>query len=731
MGTRSVGGPGVSIMGRSFASRVSSPRLKWVILVFWLVLVAAAAPLASKLTAEQNNEISSWLPGDAESTLALERQTAMGSDPNIVPTVLLYERTDGLDQADMAAIAEDAQVFGQLDELDGTVVGPIPSEDGQAAQLVVPLNVGPNGWEALAPLVDDMRAEARDGPHGLDVYVTGAGGFAADSSEAFAGIDSTLLYAALGVVIGILLLTYRSPILWILPILSAVVALYCAQALIYLLAHYADLTVNAQSASILTVLVIGAGTDYALLLVARYREELRLHGDRHEAMTEAVHRAGPAVLASGSTVILGMLCLLAADMNSSAGLGPVAAIGVAVTLAVLMTLLPALLVICGRWVFWPVRPALGTAEPTATGLWARVGTAIRPRPRVVWVATTAALLVASLGLFALNAKGLSQADSFRGTPESVVGQEVASRHFPAAAGDPVYVLTSADTADDVASAVAANGGISATGDPQVVGDDAVIQATLADPVDSEAAYDTIRSLRSELDAVGDGEALVGGNTAINLDVQTASQRDNRVIIPLVMGAVLVVLGLLLRAVVAPVILVATVVLSYGAALGLSALIFDWTINVESTDSAFPLFVFVFLVALGIDYNIFLMTRVREEAHDHGTRRAALIGLAATGGVITSAGLVLAATFAVLATLPLTFVTQLGIAVALGVLIDTVIVRSVLVTSLTLDVGRWMWWPSSLAHRRDEPEVPAVGAEEAHVPAPRSEPDVAPRVTPER
>jgi RND superfamily putative drug exporter len=500
-----------------------------------------------------------------------------------------------------------------------------------------------------------------------------------------------------------------------------VVALFCAEALIYLLARYADLTVNAQSASILTVLVIGAGTDYALLLIARYREELRLHADRHEAMTEAVHRAGPAVLASGGTVVLGMLCLMAADMNSTAGLGPVAAIGVGVTLVVLMTLLPALLVICGRWVFWPVRPALGSREPSATGLWAHVGALIRPRPRAVWVTTTALLLLAGLGLYALNARGLSQADSFRGIPESVVGQEVASRHFPAAAGDPVYVLTTADTADDVARTVAAADGISATGEPRVSGDTAVIEATLADPADSQAAYDTVDTLRSTLDDVGDGEALVGGNTALNLDVQTASQRDNRVIIPLVMAVVLLVLGLLLRALVAPLILVATVVLSYGAALGLSALIFDWTLGVGTTDSAFPLFVFVFLVALGIDYNIFLMTRVREEAFDHGTRPAALIGLSATGGVITSAGLVLAATFAVLATLPLTFVTQLGIAVALGVLLDTVIVRSVLVTALTLDVGRWMWWPSALAKRHDEPEPPRTdGAEHVRLPVPRNE-----------
>ena len=707
-------------MGRTFASKVSHRRFKWVILVFWLVLAAASGPLAGGLTDEQDNEVSSWLPADAESTRAIERQAELGSDPDVIQAVVVYERTSGLTEDDLAAVAEDAAVFGGLEDLDGAVVGPILSEDGEAAELIVPLNMGAEGWEAIAPLVEDMRAVADEGPGGLESWVTGPAGNAADSSEAFEGIDGALLFAALGVVILILLFTYRSPVLWILPIFSAVVALFCSQAVIYLLARYADLTVNAQSASILTVLVIGAGTDYALLLVARYREELRLHADRHEAMTEAVHRAGPAVLASGGTVVLGMLCLVFATMNSTAGLGPVAAVGVAVTLVVLMTLLPALLVICGRWVFWPVRPALGSPEPSATGFWARVGGLILPRPRAVWVVTALLLAVASLGLFGLNAKGLSQADGFRGTPESITGEEVAGEHFPASAGNPVYVLTTAADADEVAAAVAATEGIESAAEPQITGDDALVEATLADPADSQAAYDTIERLRGELDDVGDGQALVGGNTAVNLDVQTASQRDNRVVIPLIMGVVLLVLAVLLRAVVAPLILIATVVLSYGAALGISALIFDWALGVGTTDSSFPLFVFVFLVALGIDYNIFLMTRVREEAHDHGTRRAALIGLAATGGVITSAGLVLAATFAVLGTLPLTFLTQLGIAVALGVLLDTIVVRSVLVTALNLDVGRHMWWPSRLGQREDEPEP--VRAGDVAVPAPRSRQD---------
>ncbi len=703
-------------MGRSFASRVSHPRLKWVVLVLWLVLAGVSAPLAGGLTDEQENDIAAWLPSDAESTRALERQVELGSDPDVFPAVVVYERTEGLTPEDGAAVQGDLEAFGRLDALDGPVVGPIPSEDGQALQVVVPLNVGPDGWEAIAPLVDDMRAEASDGPDGLTAYVTGPAGSAADSSEAFAGIDGTLLFAALGVVVVILLLTYRSPVLWMLPIFSAVIALLCAQAVVTLLARHADLTVNAQSASILTVLVVGAGTDYALLLVARYREELRLHTDRHEAMTEAVHRAGPAVLASGGTVVLGMLCLVAAQMNSTAGLGPVAAIGVAVTLLVLMTLLPALLVICGRWVFWPVRPTSGSAEPSATGIWARVGAAIAPRPRATWIVTSLLLLLACTAVLRLDPSGLTQAESFRGAPESVAGDAAAARHFPAVAGNSVYVVTTAGSVGEVADAVAATDGIAQVAGPRVVGDDALLEAALADPFDSPAAYATVDRLRTALDDAGDGQALVGGNTALNLDVQNAAQRDNRVVIPLIMLVVLAVLAVLLRALVAPLLLIATVVLSFGAALGLSALVFDATIGVTATDSSFPLFVFVFLVALGIDYNIFLMTRVREEAVDHGTRRGALVGLAATGGVITSAGLVLAATFAVLGTLPLTFLTQLGVAVALGVLLDTIVVRSVLVTALTLDVGRHIWWPGRLARRPDEPDVPASGFTPAAAPS---------------
>jgi RND superfamily putative drug exporter len=531
---------------------------------------------------------------------------------------------------------------------------------------------------------------------------------AADSADAFKGIESTLLFAAAAVVILILLFTYRSPVLWLLPVITAGISLIGSQALVYLIAKHAGLTVNAQSAGILTVLVFGAGTDYALLLVARYREELRRHADRHEAMAFALHRAGPAVVASASTVILGMLCLLAAEMNSTKGLGPVVAIGIAVALAAMLTLLPALLVIAGRWVFWPVRPRFGSAEPTVTGGWSRVGRRIARRPRLVWAVTAGVLGIMSLGLMGLKAEGLSAKDSFIGTPQSVTGQEALGRHFPAGVGSPLVVIGAASTADEMSTALASTPGVAEVSNPVVKGDLAYLEGTLVAAPDSKAANAAVDRARDALHAIPGASAKVGGNTAVNLDASRASTHDDKVIIPLILLVVFVILMLLLRAVVAPLILIGTVVLSFAAALGVSALVFHHVFGFAGADTSLPLFVFVFLVALGIDYNIFLMSRVREEARTHGTVRGALVGLSATGGVITSAGLVLAGTFAALATLPLVGFAELGFAVAFGVLLDTIVVRSVLVTALNFDVRGKMWWPSRLAAVPDEPiEEPAV------------------------
>ncbi|MGH8870312.1 MAG: MMPL family transporter [Actinomycetes bacterium] len=684
------------------ASWVVGRRTKYLVLVFWFVVIAAAGPLAGQLTDVQENEAKSWLPGNAESTQALDLQNAFVSE-NTIPAVVVYERSGGLADADRAAIADDAETWAALPSLDGKVTGPVPSEDGEAAQVIVPLNLGSDGWEKAGDVVDDMLRDARGGPAGLSVHVTGPAGAAADSAEAFDGIDTSLLLAAVTVVVVILLLTYRSPFLWLLPVVSAGVALTTAQAVIYLLAKHADLTVNAQSAGILTVLVFGAGTDYALLLVARYREELRRHTDRHEAMAIALHRAGPAIIASAGTVVLGLLCLAFAETNSTKGLGPVTAIGVAVGLLAMISLLPAMLVTAGRWVFWPKRPAFGSEEPTASGWWARLGQSMSRRPRRVWVATAVVLGAMGLGMVSLNADGLTNAEQYRGTPDSVVGERVVQGHFAGGAGSPVVVVGDAPAADELRSALAGTAGIAEVTEPVARDGVAYVEGTLAAAPDSQAAYDTIDRARTAVHAVDGADAKVGGNTAINLDVQRAAQHDRELIIPIVLVVVLLILGLLLRAVVAPLILVATVVLSFAAAMGVSALVFDHVFGFGGADSSLPLFVFVFLVALGIDYNIFLMSRVREEAAHHGTRRGAIIGLGATGGVITSAGLVLAGTFAVLATLPLTAFAEIGFAVAFGVLLDTIVVRSVLVTALNLDIGRHMWWPSRLAARGDEQE----------------------------
>ncbi|WP_395659302.1 MMPL family transporter [Nocardioides sp.] len=682
-------------MHRQIAGTLTGRRTKWVVLAIGVIVLLTCAPYFNKLADVEVNDAGSWLPGSAESTRALHELDAF-QDPDDIPTVVAYEKDSGLTPADLAALQRQADEFSGVDGVSGPVVGPIPSADGTAAQTLVTFNFGNNGWNSLPGAADDLRAIAT--LDGGQVYVTGRGGQAADQAAVFSGSDVRLLLATLGIVILILLFTYRSPILWLLPIFSSLVALAASNALVYQLAKHAGLTVNGQSAFILTVLVIGAGTDYALLLVARYREELRNHEDRHEAMGFALHRASPAIIASASTVAVGMLCLTLAEMNSTAGLGPVLAVGVVVTLVVMLTVLPALLVVCGRWVFWPSRPAFGSAEPTHAGVWSRVGSSISRHPRRVWVVTALVLATVSLGLLRLDASGLTTDDTFTHEVESVTGQHVLSEHQLTDTSSPVMVVAKADRADAVVEALQ---GVDGLGPPsRPVEKDGVVLVTA--PLDAEAsspaAFDTVAEVRTAVHAVPGAGALVGGPSAIYADIQRASHRDDLVIAPLVLLVVLLILMLLLRALLSPVLLIATVVLSYGAALGISTLIFTEVYGYPTTDSAFPLFAFVFLVALGIDYNIFLMTRVREETPARGTRQGSLVALSTTGGVITSAGLVLAATFAMLGTLPLVFAREIGTAVAIGVLLDTLVVRSVLVTAINLDLGGRIWWPSALDRR---------------------------------
>ncbi|MBC2905204.1 MMPL family transporter [Streptomyces cupreus] len=703
---------------RGVAHLVCGRRAKWVVLVLWLIVLFLTAPFAQKLTDAQDNDASSWLPGSAESTQVLE--ISEDFRPEQIPAIVIYARESGLTAEDRAAIEEDVRELKQLtahgirgDETRGPTYD--RETDPRAAQVYVPITMDEKGWERIGPAVDDIRDITGEGGGGLAVHITGPGGTSADFAEAFEGIDSTLLLSAMAVVIVMLLITYRSPTLLLVPLIAVIAALFTAQALIYFLAEYAGLTVNGQSAGILTVLVFGAGTDYALLLVARYREELRGHEDRHEAMALALHRAGPAVIASGATVVLSMLVLVAAEMNSTRGLGPVAAIGVAVGLLAMMTLFPALLVIFGRWIFWPVVPHLGAPNPHERGIWARMGRRIADRPRMVWAVTAVVLAVCSLGLIQLRAEGISNADAFTGTPDSITGQKVSERYFPAGSGDPLVIISNQAQAEEVGRAVADTPGVVPDSlglppgtEPSFEGK-VLFEATMSDPADSEAAKQTVERVRDAVHAVPDADAQVGGGTAALLDMDKATTHDNVLIIPLVLVVVLLILCALLRALIAPLLLIGTVILSFAAALGISALAFRHLFDYAGESTDFPLFVFVFLVALGIDYNIFLTTRIREEAGRQGTRPGVVTGLAATGAVITSAGLVLAGTFAALGTLPMVAFAEIGFAVALGVLLDTFIVRSVLVTSLFLDMGPKVWWPHRLAKEDGGAPVPVTPA----------------------
>jgi putative drug exporter of the RND superfamily len=673
-------------------------RSKYLVVAFWLLVVAVTGSLAGKLQGAEKNDASSYLPTSAESTQELNEQAAFQSK-NYNPALVVYVRDSGVTAADIAKADADARYFATLPVVDGRVAPPIISRDHKAIETVVGSDLGYNS--DISGFITSVQDRATADAGGLKVYIGGPAANANDELKIFKGIDSTLLYAALAVVIVLLLLTYRSPVLWLLPIISAGVALTVAEAVIYLLTQHANLTVNGQSGGILVVLVLGASTDYALLLVARYREELRRHKDRHQAMAVALRRAGPAIIASGLTVIIGMLCLMAAESNDISGLGPVAAIGVGVGLVAMITLLPALLVVVGRWVFWPIKPRYGSAEPTKRGLWARVGVGISRRPRKVWVGTAIVLGACALGLIGFNFGTLTVAQSFRGTPPSITAQNVLAKYFPAGTGEPVQVISTAASGDQIRNALAATPGIASVTAPVTKDGLSFVQATMTMPPDSPAAYTLVDKIRTTVHAIPGADAKVGGGTAINKDVESAAAHDRNLLIPLILGVVLIILGVLLRAIVAPLVLIGTVVLSFFAALGISAWFFTHVFGFAGADISVPLFVFVFLVALGIDYNIFLMTRVREESVRSGTRRGAVAGLAATGGVITSAGLVLAGTFAVLGTLPLVEFTEIGFAVALGVLIDTIVVRSVLVTALTLDIGRHIWWPSALAHRRDD------------------------------
>ena len=473
-----------------------------------------------------------------------------------------------------------------------------------------------------------------------------------------------------------------------------------AGGVVYLLAKADIIDVDGQSQGILSILVVGAATDYALLLIARYREELHHHEDRFDAMRAAYKGVWEPILASGSTVAISLLMLLFSQLSNSAGLGPVGAIGIAASVVTILTLLPALLLIFGRWIFWPRTPKRDGVDEMTGGLWSTIAGKVANNPRKSWVITGSALIILAFFSTTLRADGIGTVDTFVSKPESVVGQSLLQKHFPGGEGDPTQIVIAADKVSAVTQAVSKAPGVTEivpANQGRIVGGKTILHVTLDEAPDSVEAGRYIPAIR-EAAKSADSSALVGGTSAVYFDVRTANDRDNKTIIPIILVVITIILGLLLRSIVSAIVLLGTVVLSYFATLGVCALMFNHAFGFAGGDNSFPLFAFIFLVALGIDYNIFLMTRVREESAKHGTREGVIKGVAVTGGVITSAGIVLAATFAVLGLIPLVPLAELGFAVAFGVLLDTIIVRSILVPALAHEIGSKIWWPSKLVQR---------------------------------
>ena len=693
------------------------------VVIAWFGVTGFFGPLFGKLTSVQENDNSAFLPDSAESTKAVKLlESFAAGESTAFPTLVLLEGTVGpevLQQInahletvpDLKLGGTDIPLSKYL--LPGSQVTAFPAPDGTAVLASILLDgaaiaeVLPNEEPVLPAIVEALREDFTPFAKelGFESYVTGAGGLIGDLFGAFGDLDSTLLLTTLGVVAFILIIVYRSPILWFLPLLSAVFALSTAGGIIYLLAKNNVIDVNGQSQGILSVLVLGAGTDYALLLISRYREELHHHATPVAAMRAAYRGTFEPIVASGATVALGLLVLLLSDLSGNRGLGPIGAIGVAVAVITMVTLLPAFLVLFGRWIFWPRIPRFDDADSQLTGTWAKVGNLVERRPRRAWVITGLLLVVLAAFSTTLKTDGLSTSESFTGNPESVVGQKLLLNHFPGGEGDPTKVILKNELIPAVTDKLRGVAGVSEVAPEANAGGViiknglSILNVTLSTAPDSRESRDRIPVIREAVKSI-DESILVGGTTAVFFDTDVAARHDNRTVIPVVLLLITLILGLLLRSIVSAVLLLGTVVLSYFATLGVCALVFNHIFGFAGGDASFPLFAFIFLVALGIDYNIFLMTRVREESGNLGTRKGVIKGLTVTGSVITSAGIVLAATFGVLGILPLVFLAQLGFAVAFGVLLDTIIVRSILVPALVHEIGPKVWWPSKLSKSAD-------------------------------
>lgn len=700
------------------------------IIIGWLSIGGIAGPVFSKISNVQENDNSAFLPQSAESTVASKIIVKFSDQASDVLPTLLLAVGDVSPQSNPEVFAQLNSYAAQLGSkvlpeskkplstyfIPGAPLQAIPSQDGKAALINVQINSkiageNINDEPALPLIIEFIRADLEKtfGDGAIETHVTGPGGIFADLFGAFGSIDTQLLSTTLIVVAIILIVVYRSPFLWIIPLFTAGLALAFATMIVYYLAKANLIDLNGQTQGILDVLVLGAATDYALLLISRYREELHLHQSRFTAMRVALRGVVEPIIASGSTVIAGLMVLLLSDLSSNRGLGPVGSIGIACAMFAALTLLPSLLVLFGRWVFWPKKPRFDSEDEKLSGLWAKVGSAVDRKPKPIWISTALLLVIFAAFSFTLKSDGLAQTDAFTTRPDSVIGLDKLGEHFPSGEGTPVEIIVkesdvqasvaAISKVENVASVVPVTNFDRATMQPtkdiKVIDGNVLLYAILEVPADSTEAKNTIPLIREAAKSVND-TSLVGGQTAVGYDVDQSSRRDNRVIIPIVLLLIALILGLLLRSIFAAGLLLLTVVLSFFATLGVCALVFEHIFGFKGTDASFPLFAFVFLVALGIDYNIFLMTRVREEAKKIGTKAGVIRGLTVTGGVITSAGIVLAATFGVLGVLPLVFLAELGFAVAFGVLLDTIVVRSLLVPALVRILGKKIWWPSKLS-----------------------------------
>ena len=671
---------------------------KWVAGLLALVaILGAGAVIGIVGQAEAPPTAVAALPDGTDSKAAAELRAQL-PEPEGSAAVVLYSSEDALTPDELAVVEEQARTLPGA-----TGAPPVVAADGTAATVVIPVDTD-DAVETADAVTELREAAGADLPEGLTAQVTGPAAIQADLAAVFDGADVRLLAATASVVAILLVITYRSPFLWLVPLTVVGVADQLAAVLATRTLAAFDVLWDESTIGILSVLVFGAGTDYALLLISRYRDQLRVTADRRDAMAVALRRTTEAVLSSSTTVVLGLLTLLLSLFPATRGLGLACAVGIVVAAVFALVVLPAALVVFGRWIFWPQVPLVGqTGLADSRSLWSRVGNAVAKRPAGFVTVTVLALAVMAGGISQIQT-GLYGADQFLQKPEAVAAGERLAQSFPAGAADPTVVVTR-DVGESVAATV---GEVEGVGEVRIAASgngiteiDAVVDAEPG----SEQARATIVALREAVSGAVDTH--VGGTEAEALDASDSSARDRGVIFPLILVLVLIALGLLLRSVVAPVVLVATVVGTYLASLGVSWVIFTEVLGFERLDDGVPLLAFVFLVALGVDYNIFLVTRTAEEARGHGARQGMLRALAATGGVITSAGILLAAVFAVLGVLPLVVLAQLGVVICIGVLLDTLVVRTVLVPAVALILGDRFWWP-----RRVGPVGPPAAPAEA-------------------